>query len=73
LEEAKMIPERKDEITTEVWGKKYFGHYYVDDKGLLTVNCGYGTEKAMLTPGANPKSLAGIMLANIIKETLKKK
>ncbi len=66
-----MAPEREDEVSTEYEGKKYFGHFDVDG-ALITVSCGYGTETGVLIPGSYPIPLAQIMLAKIIKKTLKK-
>ncbi len=66
-----MIPDKEGEVITQYAGKKYSGHYHVDGD-LLTVSCNYGTEKAILTPGANPELLTEIMLANIIKKTIER-
>jgi hypothetical protein len=57
---------REREVSREMDGRHYTGHYHAD-KGILTVSYG-GYSKSTQVGGhfLNPKPLAGIMLAELV-------
>lgn len=67
-----MRPKEEGKVTyTDDDGKEYFGHYRFD-KGLLTVYYKDEHEKMFLHPALDPEGWTRIMLANIIKNKIKK-
>ncbi len=67
-----MIPKEVGAITViGDSGKEYSALYHVD-RTLITVTCEYGAEKGITTPGSDPKPMARIMLAKIIRKKVKK-